>query len=280
MAISSLSITSVNLYAAAAEARPRRERESCESRGEHGAGPKPRERGSVLADAMLGALQSLGWTRADGAEVAEAATATAPAPTSAPDGASVEDAVAEFAAALAGALRDLRRSERGEGCREGRGHGGGHDRGHRGVGGMAPRIEMLVVQLRSGAAAPAPQPSDPPPLVAAAPLPEPVTTPATAAPVAIEAEAPESGVADVPEPETLIVAAPPAPEAPEGLVDAFQNLLDSLRDNGLKPPLEVSASESLARFLKALADGLKPSAPGSRYDTTPIFYGTFVRITA
>lgn len=278
MAISSLSITSVNLYAAAAEARPRRERECCEPRGEHGGGPMPRERGSVLADAMLGALQSLGWTRADSTEVAKAATA--PAPTNAPDGTSVEDAVAEFAAALAGALRDLRRSERGEGCREGRGHGGGHDRGHRGVGGMAPRIEMLVVQLRSGAAAPSPQPADPPPEVAAARLPEPVAVPATAAPVAIEAEAAESAAADVPEPETLIVAAPPAPEAPEGLVDAFKNLLDSLRDNGLKPPLEESASESLARFLKALADGLKPSAPGSRYDTTPVFYGTFVRITA
>lgn len=277
MAISSLSITSVNLYAAAAEARPRRERESCEPRGEHGAGTKPRERGSVLADAMLGALQSLGWTRADGAEVAEAATST---PTSPSDSRSVEHAVAEFAAALAGALRDLRRSERGDGCREGHGHGGGHDRGHRGVGGMAPRIERLVVQLRSGAAAPAPQPADPPPVVAAAPLPEPVTVPATNAPVAIEAGAAESAAADVPEPETLTVAAPPAPEAPEGLVDAFKNLLDSLRDNGLKPPLEESASESLARFLKALADGLRPSAPGSRYDTMPIFYGTFVRITA
>lgn len=280
MAVSSLSITSVNLYAEAARTGRGERRERPASTECAPCAPPPQPRGSKLADAMRDAFEALGWTQAENSEAPESVPST-----ESEAGTSLDDAVAEFASALAQALKDVGRGgSRGDGCGGRHGH---HGRSH----GMAPRIELLVVQVQAGAPAPA-EAGEATPVALPAPAPEPVvvdTTPAVAteeqvaaAPAATE---PAEAVATEPEAasateQPLAVAPPPAPEAPGGLVDAFKKLLDSLRDNGVSIPEEEPVADALVRFLNQLAEGLRgSSAPApSRFDTQPVFSGTFVRI--
>jgi hypothetical protein len=284
MAVSSLSITSVNLYSEAARAGrgERRQRDAAHECAP--CPPKASDRsGSALADAMRDAFAALGWSRAE--ETSESA-GSAPQASSDEGGPSLDDAVAGFASALAQALKDVRRGESGgDGCGLG-GRRWGHGRMH----GMAPRIELLVVQMQAGATAPdAGTPAAPATTITApAPAPEPMTTdtapeaatevavavaPAAAATPAVDTEA---AAPDATEP--LVVTPPPAPEEPGGLVDAFKKLLDSLRDNGVKIPADEQPADSLVRFLNQLAESLRGRTGASRFDTQPVFSGTFVRI--
>lgn len=286
MAVSSVSITQVNLYAEAARSgrgerreRPSHDCEPCQ--------PRPAAaRANVLADAMRDAFEALGWSRTT--DVAADADDDA-APASGGPAASLDEAMAGFATALAEALKDVRRSRSG-----GEGEGGGGRGWSRGMG-MAPRIEVLAVQVQISAGSPAeaaaPAPS---PAPVAAPvsqlgpiepavLPVPVESVATAPAPAAE---PDAAVAVAPAPvpaadEPLIVAPPPAPEKPSTLVDAFKNLLDSLRDNGVRlGEADEPASTLLVRFLNQLADSLGARPGSSRFDTQPVFRGTFVSLVA
>jgi hypothetical protein len=283
MAVSSLSITSVNLYAEAARTGRGERRERDGSHDCAPCAPKPAGRASVLAEAMRDAFDALGWSRAD----TGAPTESAPAGSGSEAGPSLDDAVAGFASALAQALKDVRRGESGgEGCGS-----SGRRWHHSRIEGMAPRIEMLVVQLQAGAApadegaAASPSPA---PIAAPAPALEPMTIDGTpeapaealvASPaLPLEAAAPAAQAEPAGEAAPLVVAAPPAPEEPGGLVDAFKNLLDSLRDNGVKIPADEGAADSLVRFLNQLAESLSSRTGASRFDTQPVFSGTFVRI--
>jgi hypothetical protein len=145
---------------------------------------------------------------------------------------------------------------------------------------------MLVVQMQASTPEAEEVPSSSPatPRAAPAPAPEPMTidqTPDVPASVVAALPAP-TDAPDAAEPpsadEPLAVAPPPSPERPGGLVEAFEQLLDSLRDSGVNIPAEESGANSLVRFLSQLAESLRGHAAPSRFDSMPVFSGTFVRI--